>query len=202
MSGDVRHRTLGLIASLILTPAALLAPLPTSAQELTGWTIIHSSAAFDYLVSVESVVREDAPGDSTASPSRTEDRPEIVRMFVARMLSRRLDSVRGDMVADPARGRIPEADSADVVPAVTAERPGARAGAVRPDAYRRYASATHVIEIRCSDGQLRRGKSMDFADDGTVLGEWEDTAGWQGPPAFDEPQAMEALVEWACKAPS
>lgn len=198
MSGDVRHPTLGVIVSLILTPAALLAPLPASAQELTGWSIIHSSEAFDYLISVGSVVREDARGDPTTAPTGEDERAEGVRMFVAQMLTRRLDSVRAEMVTDPSRGRIPATDSAVVVPAVGAELPVAPPDPVRPDDYRRYASSTHVIEVRCSDGRLRRGSSTDFAEDGTVLGEWADTGGWRDPSAFDEPPAMETLVGWAC----
>jgi hypothetical protein len=139
--------------------AFVVSPLHSSAQELTGWTIIHSSRAFDYLVS-DSVVREGIPGDST----------EIVRMFVAQMLSRKLDSVRAEMAADP------------------------RSMAADPH----YASSTHVIEVRCWNGLLRRGTSTDFADDGSVLGERVDADRWREPRDFEEPSAMEAVVRWAC----
>ncbi len=97
------------------------------------------------------------------------------------MLTRRLDSVRAEMVADPARGRLPSADSAVVVPAVTRERPVARPDPVRADECRRYASTTDVIEVRHPDGQLRRGASTDFAEDGTVLGGVEGCGGLAGP---------------------
>lgn len=176
-----------ILAGPTLGPAGLVAPPPAFAQELTGWTIIHSTRAFDYLVS-DSVALEGIAGDS----------PEIVRMFVAQMLTRRLDSVRAEMVTDPARGRIPSIDGA-MVPALRQAQAVEAPSPLRPDDYLGYASSTHVIEVRCSDGRLRRGRSTDFAEDGSVLAAWEDAARWREPSDFEEPTAMERLVAWACR---
>ena len=97
---------------LCLVSVAVI-PCPTAGQELTGWLTIHTDEAFDHLVDTESLVHE-----------VTADGDLVSRMFVTRMLVRRVEPVRATLLA------------------------AARASTPDPEGYAGYAATTRVVEVR------------------------------------------------------
>lgn len=78
-----------LLGLFVFALAILSQPQGGKAQDLAGWSMIHASSSFDYLVSLESVVRDPAAG--AAAPQ--------IRLFLSRMLTRQLDLERSAMVS-------------------------------------------------------------------------------------------------------
>lgn len=81
-----KAKLFGLFVSAL---AILSHPQSGKAQDLAGWSMIHASSSYDYLVSLESVVRDPSAGDS-APP---------VRLYLSRMLTRQVDLERSTMVS-------------------------------------------------------------------------------------------------------
>lgn len=138
-------------------------PCPAAGQELTGWLTVHTDEAFDHLVDTESLVHEVTDGDL------------VVRMFVTRMLVRRVEPVRATLLA------------------------AARASTPDPDGYAGYAATTRVVEVRCDQGRLRFGETTDFDREGAVLRRWTPPPRWTGLSEVADADAMEAVLRWACE---
>lgn len=155
-------------AALALSLVALAATsCPTAGQELTGWLTVHTDEAFDHLVDTENLVHE-----------VTADGDLVVRMFVTRMLVRRIEPVRATLLA------------------------AARASTPDPDGYSGYAATTRVVEVRCDQGQVRFGETTDFDGEGGVLQRWTPTPDWMRPSEVADADAMEAVLRWACEPDS
>ncbi len=138
-------------------------PCPTAGQELTGWLTVHTDEAFDHLVDTESLVHE-----------VTADGDLVARMFVTRMLVRRVEPVRATLLA------------------------AARASTRDPLGYAGYAATTRVVEARCDQGRVRFGETTDFDGEGGVLRRWTPTPHWKRPSEVADADAMEAVLRWAC----
>lgn len=72
---------------LVLAATVLIWPVDGQAQDLAGWSLIHTSVSYEYLVSFESVVRDPSAGDPTS-----------VRLFLSRMLTREVALERSGIV--------------------------------------------------------------------------------------------------------
>lgn len=78
-----------LFGLFVFALAILTRPQGSEAQDLAGWSMIYASSSFDYLVSLESVVRDPSAGASAPQ----------VRLFLSRMLTRQLDLERSAIIS-------------------------------------------------------------------------------------------------------
>lgn len=89
-----RTKLLGL---LVLATTVLIWPVDGQAQDLAGWSLIHASESYDYLVSLEGVVREGSAGDPAPH----------VRLFLSRMLTRHVALERSGIASQREAAGLP-----------------------------------------------------------------------------------------------
>lgn len=112
--------------------------------------------------------------ESWATSSGDVDSLTVVRVIANRMLVRERDA------------RVPEVVSAR------------RADGRGVDGYERYASSTLVLEIRCTNDLVSIWEKTDFDDHGEQLDRVVYDPEWGAPSDGDFPEAMQAIVRWAC----